>query len=650
MFLISLLLLFYFFSSSSSYCIFQQISYRKWNKYKSCFSLKQASLRQPSHESDERSWLELTHSLDLKPLLQAISRYCKTFHGQQAILSLIGESNGAYSRRSKNTSVEPSKLIDLIKRNERESPSKKSLFPAFAHLPTFAIIQVAESADAARQEYKLVQEALGLLQNSTIYHNIQRCLVDTDFHDDVCDAHDLMPPIYTVKHGRGHILEENEEDFRWLTFDGSLARMENNKQGTKDSLDLVDILYAEQSIKKILSLRNWTLNNATRQAAPGIFHFLTQTLMNKEISSSITAVWDRISNSVEIVTTPKSGALTGKKEEENNFILKLSSAKFPLINILEEKERKILQEVELEKKMAVINKSRFDKNCFHIMKNIPNEVFFLVQGVGITTLGSSYDGMFLDLIVPSIKVQELISDLTQTLNQKKYLEKDILGQLQTSINQYKHQIQYALNIVARIDTLLARAFYGYQYSGIFPQHIYHEGCIYIKNFVHPVLALLEEKPSEVVPIDLELMDNSSANNNATKPALIISGANGGGKTLGDTYHMKISSFSLVFVHHLTIINAMCFVFLSFAVALKSFGLCATLCKLGIPIPVDKTNTGECNEVTRIDYFEDVFIDLGDSQSVSTGYSTLMAKLNTCSQIIKCIEDGDSSFVDGTIEM
>jgi hypothetical protein len=88
---------------------------------------------------------------------------------------------------------------------------------------------------------------------------------------------------------------------------------------------------------------------------------------------------------------------------------------------------------------------------------------------------------------------------------------------------------------------------------------------------------------------------------------------------------------------------------SSCVALKSFGLCATLCKLGIPIPVDKSNTGECNEVTRVDYFENIFIDLGDSQSVSTGYSTLMAKLNTCSRIIKCIEDDNSSFVDGKIE-
>jgi hypothetical protein len=296
----------------------------------------------------------------------------------------------------------------------------------------------------------------------------------------------------------------------------------------------VDILYAEQSIKKILSLRNWTLNNDIQQLAPGIVYFLSQTLMNEEISSSVKTVGDRISNSVEIVTTRKNGALNGNEKEQCNYHLKFSSEKFPLLCTLEEKESRILQEIEIEKKLAIKNKSRADKHGFLIMKNIPTEVVFLVQGEGVTTLGSSYDGAFWDLIVPTIKVQELISGLMQTLNQKKYLEIDIIRQLQNSIIQYKQQIQYALNIVARIDTLLARAYYGYQYSGIYPLQIKHGGCISIKKFIHPVLALLDEEHADVVPIDLELMDNNSANNSVTKQALIISGPNGGGKTLGDS--------------------------------------------------------------------------------------------------------------------
>jgi len=118
--------------------------------------------------------------------------------------------------------------------------------------------------------------------------------------------------------------------------------MDNNKYGTRDSLDLVDILYAEQSIKKILSLRNWTLNNEIQQVAPGITYFLSQTLMNEEVSSSVKTVWDRISNSVEIVTTRNNGAFHGNEKEHYN--------------------------------------SRADKNSFLIMKNIPTNVVFLVQG------------------------------------------------------------------------------------------------------------------------------------------------------------------------------------------------------------------------------------------------------------------------------
>jgi dsDNA-specific endonuclease/ATPase MutS2 len=87
------------------------------------------------------------------------------------------------------------------------------------------------------------------------------------------------------------------------------------------------------------------------------------------------------------------------------------------------------------------------------------------------------------------------------------------------------------------------------------------------------------------------------------------------------------------------------------VALKSFGLCATMCKLAIPIPVDKTEVigGSNSEDPRVDYFDHVFIDIGDSQSVLTGYSTYMAKLNTCSRIIRRIEDYDSE-TNGKSEM
>ena len=62
---------------------------------------------------------------------------------------------------------------------------------------------------------------------------------------------------------------------------------------------------------------------------------------------------------------------------------------------------------------------------------------------------------------------------------------------------------------------------------------------------------MDEEHVDVVPIDLDIMDNNSANNIVTKQALIISGPNGGGKTLGDSYHMKNNLHSACVVHRLT---------------------------------------------------------------------------------------------------
>ena len=45
-----------------------------------------------------------------------------------------------------------------------------------------------------------------------------------------------------------------------------------------------------------------------------------------------------------------------------------------------------------------------------------------------------------------------------------------------------------------------------------------------------------------------------------------------------------------------------------------------------------------NHDLRIDFFSKIFIDIGDSQSVICGHSMLMVMLNTCSRIIKKIDD------------
>ena len=156
-------------------------------------------------------------------------------------------------------------------------------------------------------------------------------------------------------------------------------------------------------------------------------------------------------------------------------------------------------------------------------------------------------------------------------------------------------IDHGLQRVARLDVLFAKAAFGIQLNGVFPK-ISNEGKILVEDFVHPVLAIRDKPPNlpgnserdAAVPIDLYLSSNDVGR------ALIISGPNGGGKTL----------------------------------AMKSFGIVCILCKLGIPVPVSHGVTS-----ARVDFVDHILVAVGDQQSVVQGESTLTAKLNACASII-----------------
>ena len=113
-------------------------------------------------------------------------------------------------------------------------------------------------------------------------------------------------------------------------------------------------------------------------------------------------------------------------------------------------------------------------------------------------------------------------------------------------------IDAGLDVVARLDVVFAKAAFGQKLDGSIPR-IGTEGMISIKSFVHPLLALNDGFASRatygqsghVMPIDLNLSGEYG------QRALVISGPNGGGKTL----------------------------------SMKSFGLVCILTKLGIPIPM-----------------------------------------------------------------
>lgn len=74
-------------------------------------------------------------------------------------------------------------------------------------------------------------------------------------------------------------------------------------------------------------------------------------------------------------------------------------------------------------------------------------------------------------------------------------------------------------------------------------------------------------------------------------------------------------------------------------ALKSFGLVAIMVKLGLPITVSRGFQESSPPV--VDFFEDVLVEVGDSQSISKQESTLMARLNALASLIENMSSSNS---------
>ncbi len=82
--------------------------------------------------------------------------------------------------------------------------------------------------------------------------------------------------------------------------------------------------------------------------------------------------------------------------------------------------------------------------------------------------------------------------------------------------------------------------------------------------------------------------------------------------------------------------------------MKSFGLVAIMNRLAIPIPVNRYSLRDDRErqQVRVDFFQDIIVQLGDNQNILEGESTYMAKLNALSRIVEKVSstEGDQKFL------
>ncbi|MEW5979191.1 MAG: endonuclease MutS2 [Acidobacteriota bacterium] len=159
----------------------------------------------------------------------------------------------------------------------------------------------------------------------------------------------------------------------------------------------------------------------------------------------------------------------------------------------------------------------------------------------------------------------------------------ILRELSDAIRTQLEPLRRALNLLAELDSLFAKARFAVKHEAVIPA-INEDGVLSLVDARHPLLdKRLREAGSSVVPISIEMSRSSHV--------LVISGANTGGKT----------------------------------VALKTIGLLALMALSAFPVTASSAN---------VCLFREVYADIGDRQSIGEDLSTFSSHLVNIQSILE----------------
>lgn len=169
----------------------------------------------------------------------------------------------------------------------------------------------------------------------------------------------------------------------------------------------------------------------------------------------------------------------------------------------------------------------------------------------------------------------------------------ILADLTKQVGGIREPLEESFNILTELDVIFARGKYSIQIIGN-PPLLASQPCIKLKDARHPIL-LQHLKREEVIPLSIELGKEVQT--------LVITGPNAGGKT----------------------------------VAMKTVGLLALCAQAGIHIPA-----GSDSEIFP---FHNVFVDIGDDQSIENDLSTFSSHLISLRQIIEGADASSLVLID-----
>jgi DNA mismatch repair protein MutS2 len=192
------------------------------------------------------------------------------------------------------------------------------------------------------------------------------------------------------------------------------------------------------------------------------------------------------------------------------------------------------------------------------------------------------------LYVEPYAVVELGNRLRETEARLRAEEERILAALSAQVGAVAADLEHLQAVMVRLEVALARARYSLWLEGNRPQFV--AGGLRLRRVRHPLLwwqARQEGKGLEVVPIDFTLPESIRA--------VVITGPNTGGKT----------------------------------VALKTLGLLVLMAKAGIFLPAQ--------DPPQLPWFDGVYADIGDEQSLEQNLSTFSGHIHRISRIVQTLQ-------------
>lgn len=191
-----------------------------------------------------------------------------------------------------------------------------------------------------------------------------------------------------------------------------------------------------------------------------------------------------------------------------------------------------------------------------------------------------------------LRIQRELDELRE--EEKKEIDR-ILLDLTNMMREFQPELISYQNFLFQMDMIAAYGHYAYEINAVLPK-INAEKHIHLVNAYHPVLYLKHKKEKrKIIPQTVKLDENNRI--------LVISGPNAGGKSI----------------------------------TLKTIGLLQLMLQSGMLVPV--------HEDSEMSFFESVFTDIGDNQSIENQLSTYSYRLKQMQYFLKKSDENTLLLID-----